>query len=49
MLEQDSISYGVSGAFYSNGTFGRVKHSVERSGTLDLREGGLGGGAAAER
>lgn len=39
LLEKDSISYGVSGAFYSDGSFGRVKHSVERSGVLDLKEG----------
>ena len=39
LLEKDSISYGVSGALYSDGSFGRVKHSVERSGVLDLKEG----------
>jgi len=38
ILEKDSISYGVSGAFYSDGPFGRVRHAVERSGTLDLND-----------
>jgi LEA14-like dessication related protein len=38
LLQQDSVSYGVSGAFYSQGSFGRVRHSVERSGTLDLKQ-----------
>lgn len=38
MLDKDTISYGVSGAFYSQGSFGRVTHEVERSGTLDLKQ-----------
>ena len=40
LLEQDSISYGVRGALYSQGSFGTHKHVVERSGSLDL--GSLG-------
>jgi LEA14-like dessication related protein len=38
MLEKESISYGASGSFYSQGSFGRVRHVVERSGTLDLKQ-----------
>jgi len=40
LLEQDSVSYGVRGALYSQGSFGTHKHVVERSGSLDL--GSLG-------
>ena len=36
LLEQDSLSYGVRGALYSQGSFGTHKHVVERSGSLDL-------------
>ena len=39
LLEKETISYGVSGAFYSDGSFGQVKHAVERSGVLDLKQG----------
>jgi len=41
LLEQDSVSYGVRGALYSQGSFGTHKHLVERSGSLDLTS--LGG------
>lgn len=37
LLEQNVVSYGVRGAFYSEGTLGRRAHSVERAGSLDLR------------
>jgi len=37
LLEQEVVSYGVRGAFYSQGTLGRQAHSVERAGSLDLR------------
>jgi LEA14-like dessication related protein len=46
LLEQDTVSYGVRGALYSEGSFGRHKHLVERSGSLDLRS--LGGDDGAE-
>jgi LEA14-like dessication related protein len=36
LLEQDVVTYGVRGAFYSDGSFGRRAHAVERSGSLDL-------------
>jgi LEA14-like dessication related protein len=36
LLKQDSVSYGVRGALYSQGSFGTHKHVVERSGSLDL-------------
>lgn len=47
LLEQDSLSYGVRGALYSQGPFGTHKHVVERSGSLDLGSLGEGGPAAA--
>jgi LEA14-like dessication related protein len=37
LLEQNSVSYGVRGALYSQGAFGAHKHVVDRSGSLDLR------------
>jgi len=46
LLEQDSVSYGVRGALYSQGSFGTHKHVVERSGSLDL--GSLGGADRTE-
>ena len=39
LLEKDTISYGVRGTFYSEGSWGRTSHPVERSGVLDLKEG----------
>ena len=47
LLEQDSISYGVRGALYSQGSFGTHKHVVERSGSLNLGSLGEGDPAAA--
>ena len=47
LLEQDSLSYGVRGALYSQGSFGTHKHVVERSGSLDLGSLGESGPAAA--
>lgn len=49
LLEKDSISYGVSGAFYSDGPFGRVRHAVERSGALDLGELRTSDGESTDR
>jgi LEA14-like dessication related protein len=40
LLKQDSVSYGVRGALYSQGSFGTHKHVVELSGSLDI--GSLG-------
>ena len=47
LLEKDSLSYGVRGALYSQGSFGTHKHVVERSGSLDLGSLGESGPAAA--
>lgn len=40
LIEKKTVSYGVHGALYSQGSFGTRKHVVERSGSLDL--GSLG-------
>ena len=36
LLEQQVVSYGIRGAFFTQGTFGTTKLRVDRTGVLDL-------------
>ena len=38
VLQQQTVSYGIRGAFFTRGTFGTAKLRVDRTGTLDLSD-----------
>lgn len=48
VLEQQVVSYGIRGAFFTRGTFGTAKLRVDRTGTLDLSDLDRGRAGAGE-